>query len=667
MSDAEARAAAAAAPAVDAAAAGALTMGVPVPRVTIVGLPNTGKSTAWNRLTGRYSLVANYPLTTLEVRSAPATVAGSDLEAVDTPGIHGLFVQSEEDAAVRRELFRNPPAVLVQPMDAHALKQSLALTADLAGLGLPLVVLLCATAEARAKGTIVDAAALERVLGCPVVESPAPGRGIDTLRDALARARPVRAPAALGKVPDEGIERIATLLPERLPFRRKIAELLLMGDERIHADLADLEPQWDHGPVRAAVAEVSAGLHESLARTAAARRDRWVDDVVDAAVRRRGIRGGAFAETFGRLSRHPVWGVPILAAFLAATYFSVVHAAGWIARGLDAVLTVPAVRLLSRVLPAGFWADLLVGDYGLLTLGLFNAVTTVLPILSVFFLLFALIEDSGYLPNLTVMSRRLFAKVGLTGSSVIPLVLGFGCKTMATLMARNLRSRKERLIVVFMIAFAIPCSAQLGLNMAILGSYGPLAFVVAIAFLALVEALAGVVMNRILPDEATGDYLQELPPFRVPSLRGVLGKTGHRLLSFLREALPVFLVASVLLFTADRIGLLGALKTALRPLITGWVGLPVDTVDALILSMARHEAAAGLLLRMVNAGALDAAQAVVAVSITTMFVPCIANIVSMFRVLGWKAGLAETIAINVSAFALAGVLNHALRLAGGIR
>ena len=289
----------------------------------------------------------------------------------------------------------------------------------------------------------------------------------------------------------------------------------------------------------------AAGLPESLARTVAARRDRWVDDVADRVVRRRGARGAAFAESFGRLSRHPVWGLPILAAFLALTYFAVVHLAGWLASGLGALLTDPAVRLLSRVLPAGFWTDLLIGDYGLLTLGLFNAIITVLPILSVFFLLFALVEDSGYLPNITVLSRRLFAKVGLTGSSIIPLVLGFGCKTMATLTARNLRSRKERLIVVFLIAFAIPCSAQLGLNMAILGMFGPLAFAVAIAFLALVEVLAGVVLNLLLPGDEAGEYLQELPPIRVPSLRGVAAKTGHRLLSFLREALPVFLVAAV--------------------------------------------------------------------------------------------------------------------------
>ncbi|MCX7029115.1 MAG: ferrous iron transporter B [Spirochaetes bacterium] len=636
-------------------------------RVMLVGLPNTGKSTAWNRLTGRYNLVANYPLTTLEVRSATAAISGVEWTIVDTPGIHGLFVQSEEDAVVRRELLRDPPAVLVLCVDAHALKQSLALAADLAGIGLPLVVLVCSTEEARANGTVVDLAGLERSLGCPVVESPAPGRGIDALRAALARARPAGVSVSLGIRQEEAIDRVEALLPERLPFRRKIAELLMLRDERILADLAGVAPGWDPGPARVAVEEAAAGLPESLARTAATCRDRWVDDIVDKVVRHRGAQGAAFAETFGRLSRHPVWGLPILAVFLAVTYFAVVHLAGWIASGLAALVTDPAVRLLSRIIPAGFWADLLIGDYGLLTLGLFNAICTVLPILSVFFLLFALVEDSGYLPNITVLSRRLFAKVGLTGSSIIPLVLGFGCKTMATLTARNLRSRKERLIVVYLIAFAIPCSAQLGLNMAILGSFGPIAFAAAVAFLALVEVLAGVVLNLILPGDEAGEYLQELPPIRVPSLRGVAGKTGHRLLSFLREALPVFLVAAAVLFTADRVGLLGALKSALRPVITGWLGLPVDTVDALILSMARHEAAAGLLLRMVSTGALNASQAVVAVSITTMFVPCIANIVSMFRVLGWKAGLTETLAINVSAFALAGVLNHFLLLVGGIR
>ncbi len=278
-----------------------------------------------------------------------------------------------------------------------------------------MVVLVGSTVEARAKGTVVDLAALERLLGCPVVESPSPGRGIDALRVAIPRARPAAATVSLGTRADEALGRVEATLPARLPFRRKVAELLLLRDERIVADLAGLVPGWDPSPSREAAVRAAAELPESLARTAAARRDTWVDDVADRVVRRQGARGAGFADTFGRLSRHPVWGVPILAAFLALTYFAVVHLAGWLTSGLGALLTDPAVRLLSRVLPAGFWTDLLIGDYGLLTLGLFNAITTVLPILSVFFLLFALVEDSGYLPNITVLSRRLFAKVGPDG------------------------------------------------------------------------------------------------------------------------------------------------------------------------------------------------------------------------------------------------------------
>ena len=130
------------------------------------------------------------------------------------------------------------------------------------------------------------------------------------------------------------------------------------------------------------------------------------------------------------------------------------------------------VRGVSHLLPAGFWRDLLVGPHGLLTLGLFNSLTTVLPILSVFFMVFGLLEDIGYLPNLAILTRRVSEKVGITGNAVIPLVLGFGCKTMATMTARTLQSRKEKIIVIALIAFAIPCSAQMGLSIAILGAHG---------------------------------------------------------------------------------------------------------------------------------------------------------------------------------------------------
>ena len=467
---------------------------------------------------------------------------------------------------------------------------------------------------------------------------------------------------ALGADIESALDRIAERLPGSFPLRAKAAEILLQEDERFAAELAAALPGWDPAPALAVVEAETARLHERAARTLARSRDRWVAAAARGVVRRVEVPAKGFAANFGRLARHPVWGTVILAAFLAVTYLGVVQVAGWLSAVMNRWLGAPAEAFVGSLVPAGFWQELLIGPYGLLTLGLFNAIFTVLPVLSVFFLIFSLAEDVGYLPNLTVLSRRLFEKVGLTGSSIIPVVLGFGCKTMATLTARNLRSRKERLIVAWLVAFAIPCSAQLGVDMAVLGMFGPVAFLVAAGFLAIVEVAAGLVLNAIIPGDQPSDYLQELPPVRVPQVGAVLAKVGHRLLSFLKEALPVFLIAAVVLFAADKLGALGWLKRALQPVITGFLGLPIDAVDALILSMARHEVAAGLLLRMSASGALSAGQAVVAVSITTMFVPCIANIIAMFRLLGARVALVEVLSINVSAFLLAGGLHWLLVL-----
>jgi ferrous iron transport protein B len=635
------------------------------PRVLLVGLPNTGKSRLFNALTGGHTLVANYPLTTLEPTTGRGHFPDGEREVVDTPGIHGLYVQSEEDAAVRREILRDPSAVLVECLDAHRLVQSLALHADLAGLGLPMVAFLTATREAADRGIAIDIPGLESALGLTVVESPEPGKGVSELRAAVHTARQPLLPPGHGVDVQAAVDRIAALLPPALPWRRKAAEVLLQEDERLPGDLAAAAPGWDPAPALAAVDTEVARLHERAARTVARTHARWVAAVARGVLGRTAVTGAGFAANFGRLARHPVWGAVILAAFLAVTYLGVVQFAGWVSGLMNTWIGAPAEGLVARLVPAGLWRDFLIGPYGILTLGLFNAVFTVLPILSVFFVIFSLAEDVGYLPNLTVLSRRLFAKVGLTGSSIIPVVLGFGCKTMATLTARNLRSRKERLIVAWLIAFAIPCSAQLGLDMAVLGLYGPVAFLIAAVFLAAVEVGAGLALNAIIPGDQPSDYLQELPPVRVPQPGVVLAKVGRRLLSFLKEALPVFIAAAVALFVADRLGALGWLKRGLEPVITGFLGLPLDAVDAIILSMARHEVAAGLLLRMGTSGALTAGQAVVAVAITTMFVPCIANIIAMFRLLGARAAAIEVLLINVSAFLLAGGLHWLLVLAAG--
>jgi ferrous iron transport protein B len=627
----------------------------PVKRIAIVGLPNSGKSRLCNSLTGAYDLVSNYPLTTIEIASHRCVEGKDCWEIVDTPGLHGLYIQSEEELAVRDLLLAAPPDSLVQCVDAHRFKESLLLTADLLSLGIPLVVVLTAVGERARQGGSIDAALLSRLLGVPVVASPRPGGGIAELKQTLLRPLGPPVSPSWGDALERAIAGVRAILPGGTSHPRVTAMLLLENDPTFAVPAAD--------GLGTKLERIRAGLAGRAPLMVSTQKNRWVDDISARVWSSTGAPKPRFSETFARLCRHPLYGLPILAFFLGIIYLMVVYVAGGLSLFLTTTVTDPVVAAVGRLLPAGLVKSLLVGPHGLLTLGLFNSLTTVLPILSIFFLVFGLLEDVGYLPNLAILTRRALGRIGITGNAVIPLVLGFGCKTMATMTARTLPSRRERLIVVVLIGFAIPCSAQMGLSMAILGQHGVLTFVVAFGFLALVEVAAGLALNRLLPREEQGQFIQELPPIRAPRVSAVARKTGYRLLWFLREAIPIFLAAALAMFALDSIGALGALKQALKPVMIGWLGLPIDMVDALLLTLARSEAAAGLVLRMSREGVLNGTQSILAVILLTTFAQCFANIAAMFREVGTKAAIITVTAIYVLSFAYTGAVHGVLALA----
>ncbi|HIJ66134.1 MAG TPA: ferrous iron transport protein B [Candidatus Hydrogenedentes bacterium] len=624
-------------------------------KIAVVGLPNTGKSLIFNHLTRAYTVVANYPLTTVEIKRTDCLLNGRPCKIIDTPGLHCLSIHSEEELAIRDMIFEDLPDIIVQCIDANQLKQSLTLTSDLLELGVPMVVSLNAIDETARKGIWIDSTALSQLLGVPVIETIATqGRGINELKGALADVNAPVPPLRYGDVIEDAITDVEALLGDG-PHSRKVALLMCMGDPFIEQSVAGRVDTERLGAMRARVKELDLRFRGDAVTAITRARSRWVERIADSVTKRQKVSPGQFSATFGHLSRHPLFGIPILLFFLALTYYLVVAVAGVIEGVLDAYLVSPVVELVSRLMPAGFWNELVAGeDYGLLTMGLFNAICTVLPILSVFFLMFGILEDIGYIPNLCVLTKRLFEKVGLSGRAVMSLALVFGCKTMATLTTKGL-PRKEKLIACYLIAFCIPCSAQMGLSMGLLRRYAFWTFLTTYAALVVVEILAGLVLNKILPDEEAASFIQELPPIRLPNLRAVTVKTYYRLIWFLKEAVPIFLIAALALFLVDTIGALDAIKNLAQPVVVNWLGLPIDTVDALILCIARHEAAAGKLIMMADAGKLDAIQCMVAVFITTMFVPCFANIVAMCKRCRLRAGLGMAVAINVSAFFLAGV------------
>ncbi|MCK4790468.1 MAG: ferrous iron transport protein B, partial [Desulfobacteraceae bacterium] len=607
----------------------------PVKKIAIVRLPNTGKSQVFNNLTGEYTLVANYPFTTVEMKRTRCEIDGEPYEVIDTPGLHCLYIHSEEELIVRDMIFKEKPDMIIQCIDANQLKQSLTLTADLLELGIPMVISLNAIDETARRGVWIDSGGLSRLLGVPVVESIAvDGLGTKELKGVISKARRGKQSLRYGEIVDDGISAIESELPEDVTFKRKVAVLLLLADPFLADYLAAEYGQEKVAQLKNQVSKIRRQFRGNFGRVLNDKRSRWVDDIVEDTTKKQKITPGEFSKAFGRLSRHPIFGLAILAFFVITTYLLVTHVAGFLDEILSAALLDPTLEYITKLLPSGFWNEFLVGDYGILTLGLFNAIVTVLPILSVFFLMFGFLEDIGYIPNLCVLVKRVFEKIGLTGKAVMPLVLGFGCKTMATLATRGLRSKKEKFVAVYLIAFALPCSAQMGIDMAIFGRIGIKAFMIGYGALALIELSAGLALNKIIKEQEKSVFLQELPAIRVPSPKAIAVKTYHRLYWFLKEAIPIFIIAAVALFLLDKTGVLDLIKTLMSPIVVSWLGLPRDIVDVLLLAAARHEAAAGLTLRMVDAGALNYVQCIVTVVITTMFVPCFANVVAMCKQMG---------------------------------
>jgi ferrous iron transport protein B len=296
-------------------------------------------------------------------------------------------------------------------------------------------------------------------------------------------------------------------------------------------------------------------------------------------------------------------------------------------------------------------------------MGLTYALAIVLPVVTTFFLVFGFLEDSGYLPRLAIFSDRVFRAMGLNGKAVLPMVLGLGCDTMATMTTRILHTPKERLIAIMLLALGVPCSAQLATIMGILGgiSFAALGTLFGVVLTQMV--VVGFLAARVLPGDRS-EFALELPPMRLPQWRNLVTKTVLRIRWYLGEAVPLFLVGTALLFTLDRIGGLAVLGQAAKPVVSGWLGLPADAADVFVMGFLRRDYGAAGLFEMAKSGALTGVQAVVALTVMTLFVPCVANLLMIVKERGARTALWIFCFVTTIAVLTGTVLNHALRLLG---
>jgi ferrous iron transport protein B len=301
------------------------------------------------------------------------------------------------------------------------------------------------------------------------------------------------------------------------------------------------------------------------------------------------------------------------------------------------------------------------------TLGITYAFAIVLPIVSLFFLFFSVLEDSGYFPRLAMLVDRLFKRIGLNGRAVIPLVLGVGCGTMATLVTRIQETKRERLLTSFLLALAVPCSAQFGVITGLLakGRAGVLgisfAFLIWLGVVVLVFIVAGLLASRLVRGEPAMFYM-ELPPLRWPRLGNVLIKTLARMKWYFVEILPLFIAASLFVWIGRLTGLFELLLAFFRPLVTGVLGLPSAAAEAFLYGFFRRDFGAAGLFTL--APQLSGVQILTACVTLTLFMPCIAQFLVMRKERGWRATLAIATIVFVTAFGMGGLISRLLLLSG---
>jgi ferrous iron transport protein B len=624
-------------------------------KIALVGNPNVGKSVLFGKLTGRYVIVSNYPGTTVEVSRGTAPIYRETFEVIDTPGVNSLVPQSEDERVTRDILLEERPDLVIQVADAKNLRRSMLITLQLAELKCPMVIALNMIDECRTRGIVVDSKGLGALFGVPVVETIAiTGEGLRKLFDAVKGARVPTDPHQGGS--EALVEQIGALLNHSgtLPPRLTV-EWLSSPDQLLRAPIERLITSEQLQKVDLQLQEFREREHQFPAAVINRERIAFLDQNVEVLRRIVPFNKNIFFERLGKWTREPITGVPLLFLVLFLMYefvgvFGAQMAVNFLEKLVFGRYFVPAARFVfDRIMPITFFHDMFVGEYGLLSMALPYAIAIVLPIVGTFFLAFGILEDSGYLPRLSILSDRIFRAMGLNGKAVLPLILGLGCDTMATVTTRVLATKKERIIATLILALGIPCSAQLGVILGITAGVSRLAVLTIFGCVLLQVFLVGYLSSKIIRGRRS-DFIFEIPPIRIPQLRNIVFKTWMRMKWYLREAVPLFMLGTFVLFMLDQLKILKYIIRASEPVVVRMLGLPAEAATAFILGFLRRDYGAAGLYHLAETGRLNHIQIVIALVTMTLFVPCTAQFFMMIKEHGWKR--AVTIALVITPIAI---------------
>jgi ferrous iron transport protein B len=648
-------------------------------QVVLVGNPNVGKSLIFNYLSGMYVDVSNFPGTTVALSKCNY----KNYEVVDTPGIYGVSSFNEEEK-VARDMILEADRIINVVNSLH-LERDLFLTLQLIDMGKKVSVLLNFSDEVKKRNIKIDSQKLSEILGVEVYETSAVKEtGFDKLDEAIEKARTGRQELDLHFMLQQVMENEIT---------QAESLLILEGDDSI-----------------AQRNKVPTGTPDEREKIYIGRRNR-VNEIVDQ-IEYEDTKKGEIFNRFGRLSLHPSTGIPILAVVLVILYFFIgdfvsqrvvdfteniigkglfeYNVKSFVAGFTESDMTVSILNDAEEVVdekvfsfPEGMNADseladefskfssqpgaetdfhfynpfvsLFFGEFGVITMTVTYLIFLLLPLVLAFYFVMALLEDSGYLPRLATMLDRSFTRIGLNGRAVIPIMLGFGCVTMANITTRILGSKREKTIVTAILQFAIPCSAQLAVIAVLLSGAGVVPLLIYGSVIFTVFIALSTILNKMLPGESS-PLLIDLPTIQIPKLKNVWKKTTFRTFGFMKEASLWFFVGALGVGLMQITGLLEIWQNILAPIVTGWLQLPKEAATAFVMGLVRRDFGAAGLFEM----DLTVMQITVAIITITLFVPCIASFVVMLKERGVKEGLSIWFGTWIVAFLVGGIVSQIL-------
>lgn len=562
-------------------------------KVLLMGNPNVGKSVIFSKLTGMNVIASNYTGTTVSFTKGEININGRKATLIDVPGVYSLKSTSKAEEVAVSILENENADAIICVIDATNLERNLYLALELKEKNIPMVFAVNLSDVAANQGIEIDIEALEEELAAPVIPTIA--------------------------IRNKGLREILNKVSEAIYSNKKTDE----EREKLTED-----ELWKRSEY---IAKKVQKIRES---------------------------DPTFLEKMGDLMLKPFPGIPI--AFLViALMLGVVVGGGKALRGgilLPIInnLYAPFVKsLVSKFVSEGILYNILVGEFGVLIKGIEWPFALVLPYVFLFYVALSFLEDSGYLPRLGVLVDGILKRIGLNGGNIIPIIMGYGCAVPAILGSRAATTKKERIIIASIVSLSVPCVAQTGAFISLLGEQSVLALIAVYLISFFAMFVSGVIAKKLIPGKSD-PILLEIPNLLMPDIKALLKKISIRTKHFMIEAEIPMVIAIAFAALVVETGVLNAAAGFIEPFVGGWLGLPKEAILGLILGVLRREFAVLPLLEL----NLSTIQLLVASVVALFYLPCLSVFAVLIKEFGVKTALIISSFTFVTALVVGGLINQ---------